>query len=100
MRYLFCFLNFFICLEAHAQIAKDTIINGRPFVLHIVQPQETLFGISREYSAEFNQIVVQNPSVLQGLKIGMEILVPMQKPRVDEKKDGAKIFNLNIKKKI
>ena len=98
MRYLFCFFIFFLGLRAQAQIAKDTIINGRTFVLHIVQPQETLFGISREYNAELNQIVVQNPSVIQGLKIGMKILVPMQKPRVDEKREGSKIFNVFKKK--
>lgn len=98
MRYLFCFLIFSSALSAHAQIAKDTTINGRPFVVHLVQPQETIYSITREYSAELNQIVVQNPSIIQGLKIGMKILVPLQKPRVDQEKDDSKIFNF-LKKK-
>ena len=61
-----------------AQIAKDTTINNRPFVIHIVQSQETLYGIAREYSAELNEIVVQNPAVIQGLKVGGRLLFPLQ----------------------
>ena len=73
---------------------RDTTINGRPFALHIVQPHETIYGIARKYNAELNQIVVHNPSIIQGLRIGIKILVPLQKPRVDEKKEGSKILNV------
>lgn len=68
---------------AHAQIAKDTIIHGKPFIIHTVQSQETLYGIAREYNAELNEIVVQNPSVIQGLKIGVRLLVPQAKSKLD-----------------
>lgn len=98
MRYLFCFLIFLSDLNLHAQTAKDTTINGRSFVVHLVQKQETLFGIARNYNAELNQIVVQNPSVIQGLKVGMKILVPMQKSRTNEEKEASKIFNVFKKK--
>ena len=101
MRYLFYFLIFWSGLNLHAQSLKDTIINGRPFALHIVQQHETIYGIAREYNAELNQVVVQNPSVIQGLKIGMKILVPLQKERAGEKNEGSKILNpLNDKTNI
>lgn len=93
MRYLFCFLIFCSGLSVHAQIAKDTTIDGRPYVIHTVQSQETLYGISREYNAELNQIVVQNPTVIQGLKVGMRILVPLQKSRKEKEKKGSRILN-------
>lgn len=70
-----------------AQTTRDTIINGRPFVIHVIQSQETLYGISREYNAELNEIVVHNPSVIQGLKVGTRLLVPLQQKR--EKNDGS-----------
>ena len=98
MRYLFCFLTFWITLNVHAQAAKDTTINGRPFVVHIVQTQETLYGIAREYNAELNQVVVYNPSIIQGLKVGMKILVPLQKSRTNDEKKVSKIFNVFKKK--
>lgn len=77
MRYLFCFLFFLSGLSAHTQTIKDTIINDRPYVIHEVQPQETLYGIARKYNVELNQIVVQNPFVIQGLIPGNRILIPM-----------------------
>ncbi len=98
MKYLFCFLIFSSALSAHAQTSKDTTINGLPYVVHTVQPQETLYGIAREYNAELNQIVVLNPSVIQGLKVSMEILVPLQKNRKNQEKKAGKIFNVFNKK--
>ena len=98
MRYFFCFLIFWSGSNVHAQTVQDSTINGRPFVVHLVQTQETLYGIAREYNAELNQIVVQNPSVIQGLKVGMKILVPLQKPRTNEEKGVSKIFNVFKKK--
>ena len=82
-----CF--FFFSINTHCQFIKDTIVNGRPFALHTVQPKETLYGLSREYNAELNQIVVQNPSVIQGLKIGVRLQIPLQKQRVQKTIDKA-----------
>ena len=89
MRNLFFFSAFFFSFYAHCQFVKDTTINGRPFALHTVQPKETLYGLSREYNAELNQIVVQNPSVIQGLKIGVRLQIPLQKQRVQKTIDEA-----------
>ena len=89
MRNLFFLSVFFFSINAHCQFVKDTIINGRPFALHTVQPKETLYGLSREYNAELNQIVVQNPSVIQGLKIGVRLQIPLQKQRVQKTIDKA-----------
>jgi LysM repeat protein len=46
------------------------------FILHKVDPKETLFGISRRYQASVGDIVNANASLKQGLKIGQIVRVP------------------------
>lgn len=92
-------LLIFSAFFAEAQMVKDTTINGRPFVIHVIQLQETLYGISREYNAELNEIVVHNPSVIQGLKTGTRLLVPLQKERGGQSKTKSKILSV-FKKKV
>ena len=73
---------------------KDTIIDGKPFVIHTVEPRETLYGISRLYNAELNDLVVSNPIVIQGLQIGYKLLVPIRKT-ISEKKDLSILTPVN-----
>ena len=54
-------LSVFTTFFAEAQ--QDTIIDNKPFAIHVVQPRETLYGISRKYDAELNDLVVSNPAV-------------------------------------
>jgi hypothetical protein len=87
---LFIFL--FVSFACSAQV-KDTIIDGRPFVVHTVEFRETLYGISRTYNAELNDIVVNNPSVINGLQMGYRLLIPV-------KKSFIKNFTKKIKDKF
>lgn len=70
----------FLGIISSAQTQNDTIIDGKPFVIHTVEPRETLYGISRLYNAELNDLVVSNPIVIQGLQIGYKLFVPLRKP--------------------
>lgn len=70
-------LSVFSSYFADAQ-TQDTIIDNKPYAIHIVQPRETLYGISRQYNAELNDLVVSNPAVIQGLNVGFELLVPLR----------------------
>lgn len=72
--FLYCFL-FSLFAEGQTQ---DTIIDNKPYAIHIVQPRETLYGISRQYNAELNDLVVSNPIVIQGLHVGFKLLVPLR----------------------
>ena len=56
----------------------DTIINNRPYAIHFVEPRETLYGISRQYNTELNDLVVSNPKVIKGLNVGFKLFVPLQ----------------------
>ena len=51
-------------------------VGDKSFILHRVEPKETLFGISRRYGAPVNDIVSANEALKQGLKIGQTIKVP------------------------
>lgn len=60
--------------------AKDSVgverVGDQSFILHEVEPKETLFGISRRYQSPVSEIVNANPLLKQGLKIGQTIRVP------------------------
>ena len=51
-------------------------IGDQSYILHEVDPKETLFGISRRYNSPVSDIVNANPILKQGLKIGQTIKVP------------------------
>jgi LysM repeat protein len=51
-------------------------VGDQSFILHEVEPKETLFGISRRYQAPVGDIVNANAALKQGLKIGQTIRVP------------------------
>ncbi|WP_245803632.1 LysM peptidoglycan-binding domain-containing protein [Algoriphagus marinus] len=51
-------------------------VGDQSYILHEVEPKETLFGISRRYQAPVGDIVNANAALKQGLKIGQTIRVP------------------------
>jgi hypothetical protein len=69
---------------------KDTIIDNKPFIIHTVEFRETLYGISRNYNAELNDIVVNNPFVINGLQMGTQLLIPVKKSFVKNFKNKIK----------
>ena len=73
------FLVFFsVYINFFAEAKQDTIIDNKPFAIHVVQPRETLYSISRQYDAELNDLVVSNPAVIQGLNVGFKLLIPLR----------------------
>lgn len=45
-------------------------------LVHVVRKKETLFGISRQYSVDINQLLERNPEGLN-LQEGMELVIPV-----------------------
>ena len=67
-------------------------IGGKSYIIHQVDPQETLFGISRRYNTPVNEIVQNNDTLKDGLKIGQRIRVPyIEKQAIPE---GAKVHHV------
>ncbi|MEN2282526.1 LysM peptidoglycan-binding domain-containing protein [Algoriphagus sp. SE2] len=80
---LFLFLNFLLLSSSSfaLNIAKvDSVgvekLGDKTYILHAVEPKETLFGISRRYAAPVSEIIESNEVLKQGLKIGQTIRVP------------------------
>lgn len=46
-------------------------------VKHTVQPQESLYGISKRYNVTIDQIVAANPAAQNGVKVGQELTIPI-----------------------
>lgn len=49
------------------------------FILHQVQPKETIYLLSRKYSVQVNEIIEANPEIKEGLKIGSTVKIPSVK---------------------
>jgi LysM repeat protein/ABC-type branched-subunit amino acid transport system substrate-binding protein len=57
-------------------VSNDIVRNEYgEFLVHKVQPRETLFSISKAYSVNVNNIKKDNPSVANGLKTGDILLI-------------------------
>ncbi len=75
---IICIVLFSVFNTFFAEAQQDTIIDNKPFAIHIVKPRETLYGISRQYNTELNDLVISNPAVIQGLYVGFKLLVPLR----------------------
>jgi len=58
-------------------VGQDTrTIDGRKYVVHIVEVGQTLYAISRSYAVPVDALVAANPGSVDGLRIGQELLIP------------------------
>lgn len=46
--------------------------------LYVVQPKETLYGISKKFDISIEELQAANPQLVDGLKIGMGLKIPKQ----------------------
>ena len=87
-------LFFLTCSFSTFGMPQDSLrtenIEGRLFVIHEVEPQETLFALSRRYNVSVEDIKLNNPIVAEGLKVGDILRIPIVR----------KQFNSNLKTHI
>ncbi len=64
------------------------------YVLYTVPKRQTLYSISKEYNTTVSAILDANPEMVDGLKVGSTIRIPV--PKILEKKevDGVKMIGL------
>lgn len=92
---IFLLLLFFAAKTIFGQDYKPStqteIINGKKYILHKVEKGQSMYAIAKLYNIELNQLLVENPDAIDGLKTG-EILripaFPAEKPK--EVSDGRK----------
>lgn len=99
----YCFLLFvFYSLTAIAQDKPKEVIksnekiniDGSAYFIHKVEQGQTLYSICKVYNCTVEQLLTANPSLVEGLKAGMELRVP-----VLSKKENKKI-NLDVSGKF
>jgi LysM repeat protein len=63
----------------HAQKDNDipTTVNGKKYYMHTVGKEETIYGIAHKFNLEPKDIVLENPSAMDGVKTGDVLLIPM-----------------------
>jgi LysM repeat protein len=57
-------------------------INGIQYYVYKVQPSEGLMAIERKFEVTIDEISKVNPEVKNGLKVGQEILIPVQEKHI------------------
>lgn len=58
-----------------------TTINGVKYYLHTVEKGQTLFAIAKGYDLSLNDIVIENPEAIDGIKPGQVLKVPIKKAK-------------------
>jgi LysM repeat protein/ABC-type branched-subunit amino acid transport system substrate-binding protein len=90
-RILFSALYFVLCsVTSFAQEKESTeihktkssaTIGGINYYLHTVEKGQTLFAIAKFYKIEVNDLVIENPEAIDGLKPGQVLKIPIQKKK-------------------
>lgn len=68
-------------------------IQGRKYIVHTIQPGQTLYAIGRSYAVPVDALVAANPTAAAGLTIGQELLVPMDAVVKKERKVAPVLRN-------
>lgn len=58
-------------------VKSDSVakIEGDEYIIHTVQPKQTLFTIAKTYEVKLSRIAFDNPGVLDGLKLGQALRI-------------------------
>ena len=76
----FIFISSFANVNAQeVNVKRSAIIDqykGKPYYVHFVKEGETLSALSKAYNVTAKEIIADNPSVEQGLKLDMVVLIP------------------------
>ncbi len=68
--------------EKNIDIVKSpntTVISGVKYYLHTVEKGQTLFAIAKGYDFSLNDIVLENPEAINGIKPGQVLKIPFKK---------------------
>lgn len=72
----------FFPLGLCAQKEKSTVtetLNGKKYYIHTVEKEQTLYSISKIYTITVNDIVIENPEAIDGIKAGQKLKIPYPK---------------------
>ncbi|MGL1885090.1 MAG: LysM peptidoglycan-binding domain-containing protein [Reichenbachiella sp.] len=81
----FFLLLFSVTLSAHTlDSLRLEKIKGKKFIIHRVDPKETLYSISKRYHSSIDEIYAYNPQIEDGLKMFDELKIPFNKVKKEK----------------
>lgn len=85
---LLLFVLFVACAgPSHAQDGikkskKTETVEGKKYYLHTVEKGQTLYAIAKAYELTVNDVLLENPDAMNGIKPGQVLRVPFEKKAV------------------
>lgn len=76
-----------------------TKVNDKNYMQYIVEPGETIYGLSNRFKISVEDLLELNPALNNGLKTGQLILVPLAEqsakaePQEVDRKEGSKLYH-------
>ena len=61
---------------------SSATIGGVKYYLHTVEKGQTLFAIAKFYGMDVNDVVIENPDAIDGIKPGQVLKIPFEKKKV------------------
>ena len=78
---------------------NKVILEGKVYYIHIVEPGETLYAISRAYHISQKEIAIENPGVMSGLQLGQALKIPVT-PSMEEDIDTSGLDEIDTDGKV
>lgn len=69
---------------AQPGVAPTEVIDGKKFYKHEVEAGNTLWGLQRMYGVSVDEIMATNPSLKDGLREGVQVLIPVTQASIDK----------------
>ena len=54
------------------------ILEGKVYYVHVVEPGQTLYSISRAYNLNEKDIALENPGSMSGIRVGQTLKIPVE----------------------
>ena len=98
-KYLLFLILTLISFKVKADINKYDSLrieerDDQSFIVHKVEPKETLFSISRRYKVKVKDILQHNEFVENGLKMYQELFIPFS--RISNQESGFFLLDIFI----
>jgi LysM repeat protein len=56
---------------------NKVLLEGKVYYIHVVEPGQTLYAISRAYNISQKEISIENPGVQSGIRVGQTLKIPV-----------------------
>lgn len=68
-----------VCVFGQAQQNVEIVVrNGKQYYQYVVQPKETIYGLSKRFHVTQEELLGMNPFLSEGLKIGHVLTIPVR----------------------